>query len=583
MPPGKFSIINFKTIWQGSTLQLLGVIILPLAVLVLVFALGSAWLHQRAMREMVGERDALAVRAAAGALSTEIHHRIAAIRGLALRAGDSETISRETLASYDFLAPDFDLGLAVFSFEGELLIGSAENGLVWGALASQTDFTNFIQRSTESGEISEWMYKDVPAVLVSVSSPDKGLVVVGGISAEALAGHIVTNVLPGEREARVFIVNSQHVVVYQSGSDGYGVEPATHPGVDEALQGMSGTFYMRDQGLEHVVSYSGVQTLDWALVMEEPWQAVATPILTTTQVAPLVLVPLLLITLAGLWFGASQIVRPLRELEKKSAQLAWGDSSEIEESVGGIAEIRHLQAELAHMAHKVRAAQRSLRDYIGVITDAQEEERRRLARELHDDTLQSIIGLKQRVQLAQKNIPDKVSQTTLQELETIAEQTIENLRRTTRALRPIYLEDLGLVTALEMLAREMEVTSNIEVRFQKQGSEKRLAAPIELALYRMAQEALNNVARHAQASQAVLAINFDHDKIEMQVIDNGVGFETPNSPADFAPSGHFGLLGMYERADLIGARLTIRSSPDKGTQLVVQFVFKFPENSITTV
>jgi len=360
------------------------------------------------------------------------------------------------------------------------------------------------------------------------------------------------------------------VVVFQKGSEGYGVEPATHPGVNEALQGASGTFYMQDQGIEHVVSYSGVQLLDWALVMEEPWEAVATPILTTTQVAPLVLVPILIITLAGLWFGARQIVQPLRDLEQKSAQLAWGDASGIEESVGGIAEIRHLQAELTHMARKVQTAQRSLRDYIGVITDAQEDERQRLARELHDDTLQSIIALKQRVQLAQKSASDETSQKSLQELENIAEQTIENLRRTTQALRPIYLEDLGLVTALEMLAREMESASNVNVSFQRRGSEKRLTAPVELALYRIAQEALNNVSRHAQATQAELGIYFGHDKIEMRVSDNGVGFEAPNTPADFAPSGHFGLLGMYERADLIGARLTIRSMPGKGTQLTIQ-------------
>jgi signal transduction histidine kinase len=222
------------------------------------------------------------------------------------------------------------------------------------------------------------------------------------------------------------------------------------------------------------------------------------------------------------------------------------------------------------MARKVQAAQRSLRDYIGFITDAQEDERQRLARELHDDTLQSIIALKQRVQLAQKNASDEASQMSLQELETIADQTIENLRRTTQALRPVYLEDLGLVTALEMLARETESASDAKVTFQKQGSEKRLAAPVELALYRMAQEALNNVARHAQATQAELGIHFGHAKIEMHISDNGIGFEAPNTPADFAPSGHFGLLGMYERADLIGARLTIRSTPGKGTLLTVQ-------------
>ena len=174
------------------------------------------------------------------------------------------------------------------------------------------------------------------------------------------------------------------------------------------------------------------------------------------------------------------------------------------------------------------------------------------------------------MQLIQNNAPDEASKKSLQELETIAEQTIENLRRTTRALRPVYLEDLGLVTALEMLTRETESASNVKVTFQKQGSEKRLAAPVELALYRMAQEALNNVARHAQASQAELGIYFDQDKIEVRVSDNGIGFEAPNTPADFAPSGHFGLLGMYERADLIGARLTIHSTPGKGTHLTIQ-------------
>jgi signal transduction histidine kinase len=570
MPRGKFSRFKFKSLWQGSTLQLLGVIILPLAVLVLVFALGSTWLHQRAMRELVGERDELAVQAAAGALRTEVQHRIDDLRGLALEVGDSDDVVGETLDSYQFLTTDFDLGLAAFSSKGELLAKTSGNGLDWGQLVAEPDFGDFLKRSTGTGEIMEWSFEDSPTVLVSVSSPNGEAVAVGAVSDETLAGRTVVNVLPVEREARVFIVNSQHMLVFQSGSTTKGFNPANHPGVDQALQGLSGTLYVQDQGLEHLVSYSGVQPLGWALVMEESWQAVATPILTTTQVAPLVLIPLLVITLVVLWFGTRQIVQPLRDLEKKSAQLVWGDLSEIEKPVGGIAEIRHLQAELTHMAHKVQAAQRSLRDYIGVITGAQEEERQRLARELHDDTLQSIIALKQRVQLAQKNAPDEVSRRSFQELEGIAEQTIENLRRTTQALRPIYLEDLGLVTALEMLARETESASNVKVSFQKLGSEKRLATSVELALYRMAQEALNNVARHAMATQAKLVIHFWNTKIEMQINDNGLGFDAPNTPADFAPSGHFGLLGMYERADLIGARLTIRSAPGKGTQLTVQ-------------
>lgn len=566
MPQSKFRFFNLKALWQGSTLQVLGVIILPLALLVLIFALGSTWLHQRAMRDMVGERDELAVRAAAGALSTEIHHRTAAVQGLALRASEGSDPTAEVLASYAFLAPDFDLGLALFSLDGELL-GATGDATIWKTLESEEEL--FAQAS-QAGMIREWQIGEQPVILFAAMPTNKGIIAVGAVTAQTFSEHVIANVLPAEREARIFIVNRDHTIVYQSGSSVYDGDPAYHPGVENALNGQSGTFFMNSQGVEHVVSYSSVPALDWALVMEEPWEAVATPVLETTRIAPLVLVPLLLVTLAGLWFGARQIVQPLRDLEQKSASLAWGDSSGIDESVGGIAEIRHLQAELSHMAQKVQVAQRSLRDYIGVITDAQEEERRRLARDLHDDTLQSIIALKQRVQLAQKGAPDKASQQSLKELETIAEQTIENLRRTTRALRPIYLEDLGLVAALEMLTRESESVSGVKTTFQKQGNEKRLAAPIELALYRMAQEALSNVSRHAQASQASLSIRYQSEAIELEISDNGVGFQAPTTPADFAPSGHFGLLGMYERADLIGAKLNIQSTPGKRTRLTIQ-------------
>ncbi len=563
----KFPKINFRAFWKGSTLQLLGVIILPLALLVLVFALGSTWLHQRAMREMVGERDELAIRAAAGALNTEAHHRTAAVQGLALRASEGGHPEAEILSTYAFLAPDFDLGLALYSLDGKLLAFLGEARL-WESLETEKEF--FAQPG-QTTSVHETRTGGKPAILFAAVSADGSVVAVGAVTAQAFFEGVVSSTLPIEREARIFIVNQEHELVYQSGSSVYDGDPVHHPGVENALAGQSGTIYMNSQGVEHVVSYSSVSRLNWALVMEEPWEAVATPVLETTRIAPLVLAPLLLVTLAGLWFGARQIVRPLRDLEKKSASLAWGDLSGIEEPVGGIAEIRHLQAELSHMAQKVQTAQRSLRDYIGAITDAQEEERRRLARELHDDTLQSIIALKQRVQLAQKSAPDNDSQQSLQELETIAGQTIENLRRTTRALRPIYLEDLGLVTALEMLARETESVSGVKITFQKEGVERRLSGPVELALYRMAQEALSNVARHAQASQADLRIRYQGEAVGLQVIDNGVGFETPNTPADFAPSGHFGLLGMYERADLIGARLTIHSMAGRGTQLTIQF------------
>ena len=272
----------------------------------------------------------------------------------------------------------------------------------------------------------------------------------------------------------------------------------------------------------------------------------------------------------AIWFGAQRVIQPLQSLEDRAAKLAWGDFQAIEEPVEGIEEINRLQRTLIHMSQKVRLAQQGLRGYIGAITTGQEDERSRLARELHDDTIQSLIALGQRVQLTRIKLADgQLTDTSLAEIQELNEQNIKELRRITRDLRPLYLEDLGLVAALDMLARETGKETGIEVDFQRIGDEQRLMPEIEIAFYRMAQEGLSNIIRHANASKASIVINFNPISTTLTISDDGQGFVIPESPAEFAPSGHYGLLGLHERADLIGANLEIHSSPDLGTQLVI--------------
>ena len=139
-----------------------------------------------------------------------------------------------------------------------------------------------------------------------------------------------------------------------------------------------------------MAAYSPVGVIGWALVLEEPWEAVDNPFLRSTLAAPLILVPMLLIALAAIAFGLRQIIQPLRALAHGAAELGWGRFAAIEQPVGGIAEIRQPAGGADRMAQKVRMAQRSLRDFVSAITFGQEDERRRLASGLHDGTVQSL-------------------------------------------------------------------------------------------------------------------------------------------------------------------------------------------------
>ncbi len=557
---------------RGLPLQLYAVTVLPLTVLLLFIAFGSVSLHQKDMRSLVGERDERAVQSAAAALDSELHHRMATISSMVVFAGESSDVSLGRIldTSSDLLS-DFDGGVAFFALDGRLITSSNDHE-AWNWISQNMGGIRIASPLDDEPVISDPFI--VPGsqeayVIISAYSSPLGVIAAGVFSPELLAKQTLSTSYPEDSQVTIYLVDSSRQFLFVSGSATKGSLSADHPGLTEALRGESGTRYVQVDDNEHVIAYSPIPSTGWALITEEAWEVVVSPSLEITQVAPLVLVPAFLLALFALWFGARKIVQPLQQLESKAAAVAWGDFGAIKESVGGIAEVQHLQNELAEMARKVQAAQDGLRDYIGAITSAQEEERNRLARELHDDTIQAVIALKQRVHLAQKSVKTQSGHHALDELESLAEQTIENLRRLTRALRPIYLEDLGLVTALEMLARETSRVNRLEVDFRLSGYEIRLPREVELSLYRIAQEALNNMVRHSKATHADMKITFATSNIELEVIDNGKGFIVPKSPTDFAPSGHFGLLGVHERAELIGAKLEIESALGGGTRLKV--------------
>jgi signal transduction histidine kinase len=558
--------------WRGLPLQLFVFIILPLTALLVGIAFGSLALPQRAMRTLVGERDERATRAAATAITEQLNHRAATVRSLALQVAATGDPAN-TINDANYFLPDFEGGLAFFDRNGNLL-ASTNDAAVWDIRDIRKRLDNpdltFDSRNEATFVPSFADPSDGEEIMLVAATLKDGGVMVGAFAPANMARRALTEIFGASELAAAFVVDSAGQMLYQSGSDPHSnLKPIEYPGVTEALRGDSGTSYLSVAGDEHVIAYSPIIPVKWALVYEEPWREVADPLLRTTELVPLLLVPILIIALTGIWFGVRQIVQPLQSLEQKATNLAWGDFESIEEPVGGIGEIQRLQTELIYMAQKVRAAQQRLRNYLGAITTGQEEERRRLARELHDDTIQSLIALTQQGQLAQMALDDHPALDQLTEMQGMIRQIIADLRRVTRDLRPIYLEDLGLITALDMLARETSHDEKIPVQFHVSGSVHRLRPEIELALYRMVQEALSNVARHAQASSAEVKLDFGSDSLVLTITDDGRGFNVPDSPTDMAPEGHFGLLGLYERAELIGGRLTIESVTDQGTEVKV--------------
>lgn len=558
--------------WRGLLVQLFAIAVAPLVILVVLVTVGSLTLHQNAMRTMVGERDERAARAAAAALGNELTARLDIIRGLAQQTSSlqDEQLSGQ-LAEASVFLDGFDQGVAIFSNQGARLVttGSIQT---WNGLASAAGWGSFFSQVHQAAWLSDdpsFTLGGDRFVLAAAPSPDVRYIIVGAFSPKVLAEKTLQDAYILSNSSNTWVIDSHNGIIFDSDLTASPADQISHPGAAEALSGKSGTIYTHVKKDEHVVAFSPVQPLGWALLIEESWAMVTSPALETTLMAPLVAVAVLLLALLALWFGARQIVHPLQQLEKQATELGWGNFQAIEKPVGGIAEIHRLQTELIHLSHKVQAAQKSLRSYIGAITAGQEEERHRLARELHDDTIQSLIALKQRLQLSQMKAQDPAVMSSLKDLEEMSEATIQDLRRLIRDLRPIYLEDLGLVTALEMMAREQQDLNGFPVHFQNQGVEQRLPAAVELAIYRMVQEALSNISRHAQASQAWIDVNFTAEDLRVQVRDDGRGYEMPKSPAEFAASGHYGLLGIQERAELIGARLAIQSAPGKGTILTI--------------
>lgn len=600
---------------RGLRVQILLWTVLPLTLVLVAVAVIGISTHQRSMRDLVEELDARSARLAAAHLSESLEERVALLevidtsQPLPWSGQDGLTNGSGRLATGDALDMLFDGGLARCDASGNL-VDASPSAEIWRArpiselLARASSPDRHGGKGEDQGDrqIFSPLFVD-PATgrdsLLIGWALDDGSMIVGAVSLERLelpelmvqASDTRGNTSelrsgsPSRRSARsamlrssisnraiVFLVDTDGQVIYHPDKAQLGQNLKEHAGVRAVIQGRAGaTYHQEPDGRELVVGYAPVPGPGWGLIVQEPWEALIAPVMRLSLMAPLTAVVAALVSGLAVTFGLRYVVRPLQALDEQTMRVAWGDFSAVDEPLGGVQEIEDLRRTLEGMAKQIQRYQAGMRDYIAAVTAAQEEERKRLARELHDETVQSLIALGHRVEMAQKALskdPERAQQR-LAELREMTTEIQAEVRRFSQALRPLYLEDLGFVPALEMLAQEMGRGNDLAVSLQVEGEVRRLAPDLELTAYRIAQEGLSNVVRHASAKTAWLMVVFATDGLTLRVRDDGRGFEPPVNPADLARTGHFGLMGIRERALLFGGRLEIRSRPGAGTTLEV--------------
>jgi len=281
--------------------------------------------------------------------------------------------------------------------------------------------------------------------------------------------------------------------------------------------------------------------------------------------------------LAALLGLEQSILAPLVVGDETHGLLAVGGTDLSEADMPAVSTFANQAAtalENAQLLTSLTEQREQLRTLTARLAEVEEEERRRLARELHDRVGQNLTALSVNIGVARSLLPPETAPQAASRLDdaiALLEQTAESIRDVMGELRPAVLDDYGLLAALHWYGQRFGERTGLAVTVQGEETMPRLPPAVETALFRIAQEALTNVARHAQAGQVTVSLEPVDGGARLTIADDGAGFDpaVPRRPGE-PPS--WGLLIMRERAEAVGGRLKVESAPGKGTQVVVEVV-----------
>ncbi len=556
-------------------------VIAPLSLVLFGVIIVDMIAYQRALTSLLVNRDQQLAAVAVERVS-ETMQGYAGMLETAASAPDlrsaSATDRAAALAHASTSAQVFTAGMAIVDSSGQVLAATPpDSPPVKDAIANQDYFQQLkVRQQPAFSSVTRHAWDGRYMVIVAVPILNEQEALWGALLGafylddSTLEGSIQRLALGDTGYA--YVVDQQGHVLFHPDPQYLGALFADRPFVKEVLSGQSGgtLWYRSDTRESLVIGYAPVQATGWGLIVRESWDSVSAPV--RIYSLTIILVAILAVGVAAyfLWRGVRAVTVPIRWLADQTSRLAAGAAVEpIPQN--HVAEINSLSRDFNRMAAQIAAYRAGLRSYVGAITHSQEEERRRLSRDLHDDTVQSLLAIVRRLELHQACETDLQRLQELADLRKMVDDTLQSVRLISRDLRPMALDDLGLIPALQALvhaARDGE-GGVPDAEFNLVGRPTPLTTEQELALYRIAQEALTNIRKHAHATGLRIDLSYEPEHVRLEVTDDGQGFTVPDSVITLAQGNHFGLMGMQERAWSVGATLTVESQPGRGTHLQV--------------
>ncbi len=551
-------------------------LLLPFALLLLIILAVTTLAYQQVVNSLIIARDREIAMVAAERISEKLQNYADILTVLGndpgLRADDDARRLVVLRGASEQLAP-FDGGVFILDASGQLVASLAPAGVNQAPVNLEPYFRSVrtLQVPAFSDILDQPDQADsVLAVLAPIGGPTGdvvgALVGVFQLKNQQLGGDI-RRLRIGER-GLAYLVDRQGRAIYHPDASLLGQDLRREAVVQRALQGDHNALVATAGDEQVVYGYASVAVSGWGLITRESFAALTAPVRPYLGAALLALGLGLLLGLFWLALGAQRITEPINRLAAQAVRLAAG--AEVTHVDGGaIRELQTLAQAFDDMAQQVAGSRAAQRSYVAELTRTQEDERRRIARELHDGTVQALVAIGRRLEYLEGSAqnPELVGQLAAlrQEVGTAAAEA----RRFSRELRPLALEDLGLTPALRNLANQLHEQHGIQVTLTARGALRGLTGDQELALFRIFQETLTNVAKHAQATEVSALLESDAEGVLLQVSDNGRGFAQALSTDEFARRGQFGLIGIQERAQRLGGRLELESQPGQGATVRV--------------